>query len=144
MSYLEEHLEKHFMSAPEELKLQFAMAARASLRLDMQTKPPRPATAKEIQRESQISLEDQRAWRISLTRPEAIKFLKERTNNTGRLPKRCTADNYRKFFKRTPTTVPGHDDWLLLTYAEWLHFVNITLEPPLPKAIARYLNGGHP
>jgi hypothetical protein len=124
----------------EDQKVAFAQALKESITLDMSGhNPPKLSSPYDIRQRYGFSFEDQRNYRISLGKREALEFLKEfgKTGlNTG-FNKRYTESRYQLVFNRDRCAKVGRS--LLLTYAEWLHFVDFRFEPDFPSVLIVYL-----
>jgi hypothetical protein len=125
----------------EDQKIAFARALQESITLDVNgSKPPKPASPYDISQHHGFSLEDQKNYRISLCKKDALIFLKEfgKTGlNTG-FNKRFTEAKYKLFFNRDRCARVGRA--IILTYAEWLHLADFRFEPDFPSVLAEYLN----
>jgi hypothetical protein len=125
----------------EDQKIAFAQALQASISLDMNgSTPPKPVSPYDISQRYGFSLEDQKNYRISLCKKDALTFLQEfgKTGlNTG-FNKRFTESKYKLFFDRDRCAKVGKA--IILTYAEWLHLADFRFEPVFPSVLKKHLN----
>ena len=120
----------------------FVQAFSASLLLDGSyisrnvTGLPNVLRPYDIEREYGFSFNDQRAYGISLTRPAAYQFLRQYTAiRKFAFDKRYTRIYYEEQFGTQPCYMSESSKVMLLTYAEWLHFLKINIQPDLPKEL---------
>jgi hypothetical protein len=143
----------------------FAQAIRMSMRIDVDycnahdtqfpegnrrilpvrdgRRPRRPkiATIAEITRDTGFDNKDLHGFKIALGRPEAFDFLSTLTTLAKTVfEKHFTVDAYVRKFGHSPTDM-GRSR-LLLTYAEWIHFVGLTHSPQVPRSLDRLFRGG--
>ncbi len=101
-------------------------------------KRPKIHTIQEIQKANGFDTKDVEDFGIALGRPEAFKFLSGITSiKWSVFQKLYTISSYEQKFGITPFDVGRNR--LLLTYADWVHFVGVTHPPALPESV-RQLN----
>jgi hypothetical protein len=125
--------------ATDELRRTFANALKLSMRLDMNGNNfPRPADVSDLQRKYGLTLDVQRSFLLVINKQLAKKFLVDLN-----FPVRSNFDKifdipaYRARFDREPAMVGKRQ--MVLTYAEWLHFVRYEFEPEFPEFLESYL-----
>jgi hypothetical protein len=123
-----------------ESKDHFSRAVEASFALDTTGRdPPRPKSAMDIQNEWGFTVAAQKKYGMALGKDAAWIGLLEPVNapvNTY-VYKQLTKTSYPERFGREPVMHNGKQ--MLLTVAEWLHFVRHEFSCPLPQAIQKHL-----
>lgn len=123
-----------------EAKDNFAKAVRASFALDTTGRAqPNPASASGIADEFGFNIGAQKRYGMSFGKDAAWELLLEPINapvNTY-VYKQLTRLNYVPRFGREPTLHNGKQ--MILTVAEWLHFVPYEFSCPLPQVIDAHL-----
>lgn len=141
MDFFENHLVEVFNGLKtRKQKRTYALALRLSIRLDIDgTSRPNPATVLSISREYGFNPKYQKDSFIAINKQKAKKFLTDfgYTINTS-FDKTYNRPAYKEVFDREAFTINRRQ--MLLTYAEWLHFVDYPFEPPLPDVFNEYLD----
>lgn len=139
---LYERLTEEFSGLPSgDSKVNFAKAVNASFALDTTGRtPPQPKSAKDIDDEYGFNVPAQKRYGLILGKDAAWSSLLKPINapvNTY-VYKHLTKETYPTRFGRQP--VLHNQKQMLLTVAEWLHFVPHEFSCPLPRAIQRFLD----
>jgi hypothetical protein len=125
-----------------EAKQSFAKAIELSFKLDASGRsPPKPPHPSDIENEFGFSIPAQKKFGMAFGKGFAFKDLLIPINapvNQG-LYKKLNPDNYAKRFLREPFLLYVKKKHMILTVAEWLHFVPYEFQCPLPSAIDTYL-----
>lgn len=135
------HISVEFAKMPDgEAKLNFAKAIQKSFSIDVSGRPtPNPASPVDIENEYGFSIVAQKKYRMAFGKDIAFKELLEPINapvNLG-LYKKLTKETYRVRFGREPFIL--YQKQMVLTAAEWLHFVPYEFQCPIPVIVEQYL-----
>lgn len=129
------------LALPEpDMKVICAHALAASILLDIDHDPPRPYSPRQIAEEFGVRLEVQRELGICLTKESALEFL-ERLRiapKKGSFYRRLSDQGYRYVFDRAPSSIGKKP--LVFTYAEILHFEDITFRLQFPPVLQHLLD----
>ena len=96
--------------------------------------------SEEIETKYSFSKVDQKAFSICLLRPAAFEFLSGYIGDTRwTFDKKYSVGSYEEKYGVLPNTLTPGGNRLLLTYAEWLHFANLTIDLTLPDQLSDLL-----
>lgn len=147
-SYLETRCQKAIDALDSKLHRAFARAVKDSLTVDLdvaarQSRFPKVVRADGIEQRYSFKRHDQRSYHICLLKAEAYKFLSHYTIlSKHTFNKRFTKPAYVEKYSVDPLCLNETSNRMLLTYAEWLHFADITVQPDLPMSISDILGAG--
>lgn len=123
----------------DDLRKSFASALKQSITIDISNSSnPNPASVNRIKDKYGFQPEIQKSYFLAVNKQSAKLFLMELgypvNTNFDRLYNRIS---YKEKFNREPYVFGVRQ--MVLTYAEWLHFVDYTFEPEFPDFLSPYL-----
>lgn len=139
--YLEERCLHALDLLDEQRHRAYARAIRVSVTIDLNAAqesmyPPNVFRADQIETAYNFTMRDQRAYGIGLTLRDAYPFISQfRAIGEPTFRREYSATKYYKKYGVKPTLLTAQSNRMLLTYAEWIHFVDLTIELDLPLCI---------
>lgn len=134
------NLVTHLERLPEGQRKMYAQALEASFTIDISGRN-QPYDASYIEENFGFNYSAQNQLAISITRPKAEKFLQSISCPTISKGFKNTfnRDKFKEVFNQREAICIYKNQQMLLTYAEWLHFVNNIVQLELPEKIKQYL-----
>lgn len=142
--YLTQRCEDSLNRLGEQRHRSFARAIRDSIAIDIEAgvngrQIPNVCGAFQIENQYRFNFRDQKNYGISLTRPEAYEFLRHYTS-IGRetFRKNYTATAFEKKYHVQPAFYSRDKRQILLTYAQWIHFLDLKINITLPACLGPF------
>lgn len=106
-------------------------------------KTPKVWSVESIIFESELTIEDLSSHRILIGRKQASKFISSyRVIRESMFEKFFTVDSFIYKFGFRPYTIDGDQRSMLLTYAQWWHFVGLPGSPSIPPKLREWTPTG--
>lgn len=136
-----QYVSDNILALPEpDFRINCARALVASILVDIEHDPPQPYSPVQIAVGFGVTLEVQRRLGICLTKKSALEFLEllKIAPKKGNFNRRLSKRGYENVFGRDPSSI-GNKPYVF-TYAEILHFEDITFRLQVPTALQNLLN----